>query len=292
MRLLAPGKRKLRNWMARYRNMPLARIVGDYRRAALLRRSAGRARAGVRQHERIVVTLTTIPDRAALLAPALRSLLDQSWPATRILLAWPHHSLRDQQVYPPPPALPAGIEILPCEDVGPATKLLPALRAEPEALLIVVDDDVIYPHDFIETLVRAHRLDPQSALGWRGWKLEPDCTPHELDHVFATAVQAPEDVDILLGTWGYLVPPGALDEAVHDFSNWPPQVRWNDDIWISGHLAKRGVPRRVIPAIGLPIETGASGVAALTFGLNRSGENDRIGIAAFGRCWAFTKQQA
>lgn len=277
--------RKARNALARFRRLPPARLFGDHARARRIRRGVAVAGARSPRPERVVVTLTSIPDRRDSLAPALFSLIDQTWPADRILLAWPDKSLRTGAAYPPPPDLPEGVDILRCEDVGPATKLLPALVAEPDALLIVVDDDVIYPADFIETLVRAHRRDPAAALGWRGWRVEPGRDPRDYLHVFATAMHAPCDVDILLGTWGYLVPPGALDGAVHDFSGWPPEVRWVDDIWISGHLARRGVPRRVIPARGLPIETQASGVAALTFGLNRSGLHDRIAIEAFRPWW-------
>ncbi len=282
---LAFARRKLRNWLSRYRRMPWRRIFCDYRRARALRRGPVAARAFVARPERVVVTLTTVPDRAGYLAPALRSLVDQTWPADRIVLAWPGFSIRGGAPYPAPPELPPGVEILPCEDQGPATKYLPALLAEPDALLVIADDDVIYPEDFIETLVRAHRVDPRAVIGWRGWKLRDGVDPRELDHVFATAVDAPRDVDILLGTWGYLMPPGSCGDAVHDFGGWPPEARWNDDIWLSGHLAMRRVPRRVIPATGLPIETRASGVAALTFGINRSGHNDRTLIEAFRRWW-------
>jgi hypothetical protein len=144
---------------------------------------------------------------------------------------------------------------------------------------------VIYPVDFVATLLAAHRADPHAALGMRGWRLHQGTDGRDLLHVFATGIAAPTNVDVLLGTWGYLIPPGALDAAVHDFTGYPPEVRWVDDIWISGHLARRGVPRRVIPARGLPIETPASNRAALTFSLNRCGRNDRLAIEAFAPWW-------
>jgi hypothetical protein len=235
--------------------------------------------------DRIVVTLTTVPERMDHLLPALRSLVDQDCPADRILLALPAKSRRSGAHYPPPPALPEGVEILPCSDEGPATKLLPALRAEPSAVIIVADDDVIYPRSFISNLLAAHRADASAALGWRGWRLEAGVDPRDYAHVFATAVKEPVDVDVLLGTWGYLVPSGAFDEAVFDFDSFPPEARWVDDVWISGHLARRGVPRRVVPSPTFPLETRASFIAALTDTVNRSGRNDAIAIAAFAPWW-------
>jgi hypothetical protein len=279
------ARREVRRALGRFRRTPPWRVASDALRAARLHRSDPVSRAPDARPERLVVALTTVPDRLARILPALRSLLDQSCMADRLLLAWPSHSRRTGERYPPPPILPAGIELLPCEDEGPASKLLPALRVEPGAVIVVADDDVIYPVDFLATLLRAHRADPKAALGWRGWRFRPGADPRDYDHIFATAVAVPTTVDVLLGTWGYLVPPHALDDAVHDFAAWPPEVRWVDDVWISGHLARRGIPRRVVPAKGLPIETRASSIAALTDGLNRSSRNDRIAIEAFKAWW-------
>ena len=275
------ARRTLRNALIRYRRLTPGGLTRDIMRARILRRESIAPPARSPRPERIVVSLTSIPDRVGLIGPALRSLVDQTCPADRIVLAWPRRSLRTGEAYPSPRDIPPGVEVLECDDVGPATKLLPTLQREREALIIVVDDDVIYPFDFIETLLNAHRADPRAAIGYRGWRLEPGRDPRDLDHVFATALKRPEDVDILFGTWGYLVPPGALDAAMHDFEGYPPETRWVDDVWISGHLARRGVARRVVPARALPIESRAAFVGALTDGLNRSGDNDRIAIAAF-----------
>jgi lambda repressor-like predicted transcriptional regulator len=275
------ARRTLRNALIRYRRLTPGGLARDLLRARILRRESISPRRRAPRPERIVVSLTSIPDRAGLIGPALRSLLDQTCPADRIVLAWPRRSLRTGAAYPPPLDAPPGVDVLQCDDVGPATKLLPTLLEEPDALIVVVDDDVIYPFDFIETLLNAHRADPRAALGYRGWRLKPGVDPRDLDHVFATALKRPEDVDILFGTWGYLLPAGALDAAAHDFEGYPPETRWVDDVWISGHLARLGVPRRVIPARALPLESKAAFVGALTDGLNRSGDNDRIAIAAF-----------
>jgi hypothetical protein len=241
--------------------------------------------------ERLVVTLSTTPARARHLAATLRSLIDQTVAPDRIVLALPRVCRRDGSAYPDPSTLrlPGGVDILPCDDDGPATKLLPALVVEPAACLVVVDDDVIYPPDFIETLLAAHRATPRAVVGYRGVTLGPGVAFGALRHVFATAVTARRPVDVLFGTWGYLVPPGALDAAVADFSGAPEAVRNVDDVWIAGHLARRGVARSVVPAPMYPIETVTTLRGSLTGGVNRSGENDRIAIAFFGDVWGTSK---
>ncbi len=279
-------RRDLARAAARLRNVAPARLLTAGLRALAFNLGLGplvfrRDVSG--RPERLVVTLTTTPARARHVGPALRSLIDQTVAADRIVLALPSVSRRDGAFYPDPAelGLPRGVEVLACDDEGPATKILPALRAEPDACLVVVDDDVVYPREFLATLLAAHQADRSVAFGWRGVRLEEGVRFVDLAHVFASGVREPVAVDVLFGTWGYLVPPGALDGAVHDFAGWPEAVRNVDDVWISGHLARRGVARRVVAAGMFPIETFATLRGSLTGGINRSGENDRIAVEAF-----------
>jgi hypothetical protein len=235
--------------------------------------------------ERVIVSLTTIPERSRRILPALRSLLDQTCPADAVVLAWPDRSLRTGQPYPEPPELPSGVRLLHCEDEGPASKLLAVLRLEPNAAIIVADDDIIYPNDFIANLLAAHRANPRAAVGWRGWQLSQASDPRHFRHIFATGIKLPTPVDVILGTWGYLIPPMAFDNAIFDIDAFPEELRWVDDVWISGNLARRGVQRLVVPAKSFPIETGAAFVAALTKTINRSGRNDLAAIEAFKPWW-------
>ena len=50
-----------------------------------------------------------------------------------------------------------GLEIRLCEDIKSYTKLVPALINFPNAVIISVDDDIIYPIDFVERLYRAYK---------------------------------------------------------------------------------------------------------------------------------------
>lgn len=273
--------------LARYRNPGIGRSAALYGRALWLGWRLPPPAPAPSRPERLVVTLTTIPARASRLRRTLRSLIDQSEPADRIVLCLPRTARGSTTPYPDPATLdlPPGIEVLPCTDEGPATKLLPTLRAEPDACLVVVDDDVVYPRDFLASLLAAHRADPAAAFGLRGVCLAPGVPFPTLHHVLCSALQAPGAVDILFGTWGYLLPPSALDERVHEFTGYPEAVRWVDDVWISGHLALRGIPRIVVPMRSFPVETRSSAIQALTDGQNRSGRNDAIAIAAFAQAW-------
>lgn len=278
--------REVRRGLSRFRNMTPLSLGRTLLRAVRLKKHTPQPRPVPARPERIVVSLTTIPSRAAHLAPVLRSLLDQTEPADRILLALPRQSLNGQP-YPAPETLglPAGVDILRCEDIGPATKLVPALRAEPDALVVVVDDDVIYPEGFIAALLAEHRRRPNAAIGLRGVVLRPGIRFADLAHVMATGIAQTMPVDVLFGTWGYLLPAGAIAPEIGDFTDAPPGVRFVDDVWISGHLARAGVPRWVVRSDTLPIETKTSFHDALTLGVNRSGENDEAALKHFAKDW-------
>lgn len=274
--------------LARYRTPSLTQIAALYARAWRLHQ--GRIPLPVpmpARVERVVVSLSTIPARAAALAPVLHSLMDQTEPADRIILNLPLASRRTGKPYPDPIELnlPEGVDVLRDPDEGPATKFLGTLRAEPHALIVVVDDDVIYPRDFLANLLGAYRARPGHALALRGVRLVEGVAFPMLDHVLCSAIESPKSVDLVFGTWGYLLPPGLPAAEISDFNGYPEAVRWVDDAWISGHLARLGVPRLVVATQSFPIETMASSVQALTDGTNRSGLNDAAAIAAFARYW-------
>lgn len=273
-----------RRALSRFANVGPAALARTLWRAATVRPPVP-ARVPARA-ERIVVSLTTTPARARSLSRVLAGLLDQTEPPDRIVLALPRQT-RAGLAYPDPAhlRLPAGVDVLPCEDEGPATKLLPALALEPDALVVAVDDDVIYPRGFIAALLAGHRRWPAAALGFRGVRLRPGVRFADLDHVLATGIPEARPVDVLFGTWGYMLPARALGPEVRDFADAPEALRWVDDIWISGHLARAGVERRVVSSVELPVETPNVWRSALTSGVNASGENDRIGLEYFAADW-------
>jgi hypothetical protein len=243
---------------------------------------------------RIVVTLTTIPSRIRRIVPTLRSLLDQTDPPECILLALPPFSRREHAAYAVPEALRAHprVTLLPSErDWGPATKLLPALRAfaeDPDAALVAVDDDNVYPRTFLETFRRHAAAFPDAALGLRGFAVPPSRRRADCREFAGEDVESPTRTDVLQGCGGVLVRPRFFDAALFDHDAAPPEAWFVDDVWVSGHLARRGVPRYVLPYPGahifLPSLTTFSG-PALDRDENRSGRNDDMMLEHFGAHW-------
>ena len=131
------------------------------------------------RNRRVIVALSTLPERICNLEPTLRCLSEQTRPPDEIVLAVPEFSIRQQKKYIVPDYLEKipRLRILRCKtDWGPATKFIPIIQEELAAgrgdtLIMVVDDDRTYPRDALETYLHYHEKMPNSAkLNRRFWK--------------------------------------------------------------------------------------------------------------------------
>ncbi len=205
---------------------------------------------------RVIASLSTVPDRINNLRPTIRSLLNQTRPPDEIVLAIPEFSLREQRSYVVPKyisRLPR-VRVLHCgEDWGPATKFIAAIRDELAAgrqnsLIMVVDDDRLYPRDAVETYLYYSEQLPDAALCFRGAAMPSTFDWDDATMIRASELRDPCPVAVITGCGSYLIQPRFFDESLWTYSV-APQVAFDiDDIWISGWLSRRGVKRYVVPA--------------------------------------------
>ena len=60
-------------------------------------------------------------------------------------------------------------------------------------------------------------------------------------------VLAPHPVSVITANCGYLVQTAFFDAQLWNYTGAPDGARWMDDVWVSGQLARAGVPRMVVP---------------------------------------------
>ncbi len=229
--------------------------------------------AGSREPEkrRIIVSLSTLPDRIAKLESTLRSLLRQTRSPDEIVLAVPLFSSRQHKAYVIPKALAAipRLHILRCDrDWGPATKFIPAIQREHAAgrndtLVMVVDDDRIYPRDAIATYLHYQAQLPDAALCFRGGEMPPSFDWREARLTYANLIREPQPVAVVTGCGSYVIQPRFFDELLWDYASTPPAAFFMDDIWISGWLDRRGVEKYVVPASAM-MRTAARQLGTMT----------------------------
>ncbi len=205
---------------------------------------------------RVIASLSTVPDRINNLRPTIRSLLKQTRPPDEIVLAIPEFSIREQRPYAVPEyvsRLPR-LRVLHCRrDWGPATKFIPIVREELAAgrgntLIMVMDDDRIYPRDALETYLHYNEQLPDAALCFRGAAMPRNLDWRNAKMIRASELREPQPAAVITGCGSYLIQPRFFDESLWDYSRAPRGAFYMDDIWISGCLTRRNVKRYVVPA--------------------------------------------
>src|SRR5436190_2516950 len=207
-------------------------------------------------NQRVIASLSTVPDRINNLTPTIRSLLKQTRPPDEIVLAIPEFSVRERRPYVVPKyisRLPR-VRILRCrEDWGPATKFIAVIQDELAAgrqntLIMVVDDDRVYPRDAAETYLHYSEQLPDAALCFRGAAMPSTLDWDDAKTIRASELREPRPVAVITGCGSYLIQPRFFDESLWNYSVAPQVAFVIDDIWISGWLSRRGVKRYVVPA--------------------------------------------
>lgn len=215
----------------------------------------------------VIVSFTSLPSRLPLIQPMLQSVLIQDPQPDKIILWLSTRAKREPDITMTLDKVPDCIRQLPIEirfteDYGPHTKLLPSILAfdDPETRIITVDDDTIYPQTWLHTLLQYSNLYPNSAIGPRGRilfrrhfkiPLSPYVVKRKLLYekgktIILSQSDSPKEVDILTGVWGTLYRRSFFSNDVFEL-NHCPEAFYNDDIWNSGYLAKKGIKRLCIP---------------------------------------------
>lgn len=196
---------------------------------------------------RVVVSLTTTPNRLDKVMDSVRSLASQSLVPDQIYVNVPdgpmkRHPERSYDDVALPEALSALsplVRVNRCVDDGPATKLLGALRLEddPNTLIITVDDDFEYPPRLVEALAWEAEAKPDDVLGVCGWGMLPLFHSVGVVPAYVPYFMRPRGryVDILQACCGNAYRRGFFSD-VEAFADIPSVCVTVDDVWIAGYL--------------------------------------------------------
>lgn len=219
---------------------------------------------------RVFLSMTTIPERSTSLGPTLESLgMQTRLPNEVTLFLAPGSSLVGLADFPDRLSQRSGWTVHEF-DRGPIDKLsiLERLRSpRPDDIIVTIDDDIIYEPTWLETLVAAAEANPDHAIGFSGWNASGFINAWQKgrddgDFVFP---HIPGPCDVLEGWCGvayrykhfYIDSLQGFASVLHPL----PMFKWVDDVWISWHLARRGVPRMLIgPRLAKPREDTTKGI--------------------------------
>ncbi|MDR0605344.1 MAG: glycosyltransferase family 2 protein [Bacteroidales bacterium] len=183
----------------------------------------------------IVVSLTTYSKRIHEVYLTIESLIHQTIKPSKIILWLAQDEFNEKNI---PLILQKqkkrGLEIRFCEDIKSYKKLIPALKIMPDTAIITVDDDYIYPADFVERLINMHRQYPNCVCYYIGSRItidkkgkpKPYCKWEHSDKEYI-----PSLMNFATGAGGILYPPHCFHNDITNTSLFMKYTPKADDIW-------------------------------------------------------------
>jgi len=193
---------------------------------------------GPDRDKKIIISLTSFPDRINVVPKVLESLMKQTVKPDEIILYLASEQFEERRL----PKLVQkarryGVKIEFCKDLKPHKKYYNVMRSHPNDLIITVDDDVMYPPILIERLYksylrhpecvsanRVHRISFNNAgemLPYNSWKKE-----------FLGRYDTPSMSLIATGIGGVLYPPHSIPADAFDEEKIEKTCLFADDLWL------------------------------------------------------------
>jgi hypothetical protein len=119
-------------------------------------------------------------------------------------------------------------------ELGSYRKMLPTIKSYPNSAIVVADDDLYYPRNWLKTLVRNYSNSGGTILGHRGHliKFNPNLQPLPYDSWERNLRSPRVGYDVLLTSGaGILFPPKSLPKCSTDFDIIKELAPTSDDIW-------------------------------------------------------------
>ena len=196
--------------------------------------------------QRVLVTLTTYPGRTGTVAHTVRTLLAQTYKPDAVLLWLAEEQYPGREADLPEELLALrahGLEIKWTRDIRSFKKLIPALKEYPEDILVTADDDILYPEDWLEPLVKAHCRHPQQICSRRCHKIRMNkdgaLAPYK-DWQFEIGKTHARYGNFLTTGGGVLFPPGCFHGDVDREDLFTELCPRQDDIWFWAMVVLNG----------------------------------------------------
>lgn len=195
-----------------------------------------------------IISLTSFPARINGLYYCLNSLLRQSVRPRRIIL-W----LAESQFPHKSKSLPKriiklkrfGLEIRYCEDLRSYKKVFYSAQKYKDKCLITVDDDTLYPEDWLVRLIDNYKRFPNCVSCYRAHLITVQngiVQPYEKWEKLSPSVYTKNNRLLPVGVGGVLYPPNYFDGVDFDWNLIKKIAPTTDDLWLKVIGLKKGIP--------------------------------------------------
>lgn len=202
-----------------------------------------------KREQKIIISLTSFPERIKYVSKTICSLLDQTLKPDMIIL-W----LADEQFPNKEKDLPEsllklrkyGLTIRWYKDIKSFKKLIPAILEFPDDIIITVDDDFYFERNLIELLYSSYQKNPQYVSCHRCTKIFYKNGKLEAKGGGKKYYKRPSFANKLCGGAGCLYPPHSLYKDITDEKLFTTLCPTNDDIWFWLMAVLQGTKIKVI----------------------------------------------
>lgn len=185
-------------------------------------------------HE-LIISLTTYGDRIHEVYLAIESVFNQTMRPNKVILWLSEEEFKNKKI----PILlekqvERGLDIKYCKDILSYKKLIPTLEQYPNANIITIDDDIIYPINMIENLYNSFLEDRESIHFNRGHKIKMKSS-NQLESYsnwnWDITDTSSDMLNFPTGCWGVFYPANCFNSEVYNESVFMSICKSADDVW-------------------------------------------------------------
>lgn len=205
---------------------------------------------------KIIISLTTIPDRIDKVWITIESLLRQTYKPDQIILWLAQDEFADREL---PKNLcqqiNRGLTIKYCDNLRSYKKFYYTAVENPYAYIVTADDDVIYAEGMLKNLIRAYKKNPHCIIctrshqvGVRNGKL----LPYDKWIKYEKRKQIPKEAtfqNFLTSGAGTLFPMFLMDKRLLEKEMFMTIAPTADDVWLNMTAWTSGIKTKNIPGV-------------------------------------------
>ena len=233
--------------------------------------------------DKIVISLTTFPPRFDKVHLTIECMLHQTIRPDKVVLWLCEDECKNVRL---PETITGlcqyGLEIRYAkENLKPHNKFIYSALEYKDSIIITVDDDIIYDHRMVETLLKGYKMHSDCVICNMAHEivLGKDGKPDTYDrwHGGAIGKTGPSFALVALGVGGVLYPPNIFDDVYFNMELIKKMALTADDLWLKYNEVRLGVRVYKVHAQAKnPVTISKSQAVSLTSINNGNGRNNAV----------------
>jgi len=210
---------------------------------------------------KIILSLTSFPQRINTVSKTIITLLNQSIKADEVVL-W----LAEEQFPKKEDELPKelldlrekGLSIKWTHDTRSYKKLIPSLKEYPNDIIITFDDDIYYPKNTVELLYNEYLKNPNYIYTNRSRRLcvkNTELSSRTPAEMYWIKFEDYSYLNKITGCGGVLYPPNSLSERVFDEEEFRRIIPTQDDVWFWAMAILKGTKIKQVAGFDIQLVT-------------------------------------